>query len=152
MNPASAEFLRNLALSRKGTKREPFSAEWKENLSIAHIGIPSSLKGKERPEIQGENHWNWKGGKTAETKRIKQSINWKNWRGDVFNRDNFTCQECFVRGGYLEPHHIIPLRQTLRRAFEVKNGITLCRPCHMMTMGREEDFIAHYAAMTSLTV
>lgn len=79
----------------------------------------------------GERHWNWKGGKAA---RIRQKgrdgSEAKRWRYAVYKRDDYTCQHCFNRGGYLNAHHIKPWNQYLLSRFEVANGLTLCRPCH----------------------
>ena len=57
------------------------------------------------------------------------------WRLKVFQRDNFTCQECEQRGGSLESHHIIPFKDLFgtsieHRIFDIDNGITLCQKCH----------------------
>ncbi len=37
----------------------------------------------------------------------------KNWIRSVMERDNFTCQRCGVRGGRLEVHHEVPLRDII---------------------------------------
>lgn len=68
--------------------------------------------------------------------RMRSWISWKVWRKKVFKRDGYKCIDC-GKGGYLEPHHIIPLKENLKEAFNINNGITLCRPCHEMTMGKE---------------
>ena len=75
---------------------------------------------------------------------FRNSSKWKEWRTRVFTRDKHTCQECLQIGGKLEPHHIIPLRITTEKVYEVNNGITLCRPCHQKTIFREEDFSDKY--------
>ena len=129
--------------------------------SCARKGVPSPMKGKKASEetrkkqslakigIRGEDHWNWKGGeKNRELKkRMRQWSEWKEWRSSVFTRDSYSCRECGSKNCYLEPHHIIPLRETLSRAFDKNNGITLCRPCHKKTMWREEDFANKYFAL-----
>lgn len=57
----------------------------------------------------------------------------KVWRESVFERDDFTCQECGVRGTYLEADHIKPWAYFPDLRFELSNGRTLCRPCHDKT-------------------
>ncbi len=96
-----------------------------------------------------ENHPRWKGGVTSEKHRLRGKTEWKEWRAAVFARDDFTCKECGVRGAYIEPHHIIPLRSSKERLFDIKNGITLCRPCHQKTMWKEEVFADRYFALTT---
>lgn len=98
-----------------------------------------------------EKAWNWKGGITTERKKIKHSDKYKNWRSNVFIRDNFTCQKCFKKGGKLEAHHIkrfiillgeaknfLPLFNLFEAAmlysplWDLMNGITLCKECHKL--------------------
>lgn len=55
------------------------------------------------------------------------------WRKSVFERDNYTCQVCNVRGTYLEADHIKPWAYFPELRFELSNGRTLCRPCHDKT-------------------
>lgn len=83
------------------------------------------------------------------SRKVNQSFQWKDWRKSVFERDNYTCMECGVRGGYLEPHHIIPLRKDRSLLFTIRNGITLCRPCHKKTMGKEHLFEEKYSSLVS---
>lgn len=82
-------------------------------------------------------------------KKIRQSFQWKDWRGAIFKRDNWTCKECGVKGVYLEPHHIIPLRSDVNKLFDINNGITLCRPCHRKTIWKESDFVEKYSALVA---
>jgi 5-methylcytosine-specific restriction endonuclease McrA len=55
------------------------------------------------------------------------------WRKEVFVRDDYTCQECFVRGTYLEADHIKPWAYFPKLRFELSNGRTLCQKCHNKT-------------------
>ena len=55
----------------------------------------------------------------------------------VLVMDNFTCQFCKKRGGYLNVHHIEPIhsidvnnRESLKKFYNLENLITLCRECH----------------------
>lgn len=75
----------------------------------------------------------WKGGRTAETKCRRTSAAYREWRTAVFERDNYTCQMCGKRGGYLEAHHIKEACNYPELIFEVENGQTLCHECHKLT-------------------
>jgi 5-methylcytosine-specific restriction endonuclease McrA len=55
------------------------------------------------------------------------------WRKSVFERDNYTCQVCKQRGGYLEADHIKPWAYFPQLRFDMSNGRTLCRACHDKT-------------------
>lgn len=79
---------------------------------------------------QRERHWSWKGGISEQNALIRQSGEYKQWRRFVFDRDNFTCQECGVRGGDIEAHHISHFAGDKDRRFDINNGTTLCVKCH----------------------
>lgn len=86
-----------------------------------------------RQKRSGVNHYNWKGGITPVNKKIRMSSEYKLWRKAVFERDNYTCQKCNVRGVYLEANHDLPFSLFPDLRFEVLNGETLCKSCHSLT-------------------
>jgi hypothetical protein len=118
--------------------------EWKKKMSDISKKIGS---GKRLIHKKGEDHWNWKGGITLLQEKTRKCFQYRQWRSDIFTRDNFTCQECGFRGKYLAAHHLKPfsviLREnkitTLKEAltceelWNLNNGITLCRDCHKKT-------------------
>jgi hypothetical protein len=106
--------------------------------------------GKKRPNISGENSGSWKGGITPWKKALRNALEYRAWRRLVFARDNYTCQECGKYGGYLESHHIVPLKETTEFMLDINNGITLCRPCHVKTMGKEKLFEKKYSLIVSM--
>lgn len=81
-------------------------------------------------------------GKRCEDKKIRQSWAYKLWRKAVFERDDFTCVECGVRGGVLNADHIKPFALYPELRLEVSNGRTLCVNCHLKTdtWGRGQMF------------
>lgn len=81
----------------------------------------------------GENHPRWKG-TTPQNKLARASLEYKLWRLAVFERDNYTCQFCGNRGGYLEADHIKQFAFFLDLRFDITNGRTLCQPCHATTL------------------
>lgn len=83
--------------------------------------------------VASGKHNLFRDGKSSERKLLKNSMQWKEWRTQVFERDNYTCQDCSQRGGRLHPHHIKPFSEFIELAFDVDNGITLCEPCHRKT-------------------
>lgn len=78
----------------------------------------------------GKRSGNWKGCKRGELKRLRELIEYKNWRNAVFERDNFTCQQCGKRGVFLNAHHIKSFKNFPELRTELSNGITLCVHCH----------------------
>jgi hypothetical protein len=73
----------------------------------------------------------WKGGKTPRNKHYLSRPEYKNWRNKVFERDDYTCQECGERGVFLEAHHKKSWAKYPELRFVVDNGVTLCRDCHI---------------------
>lgn len=98
----------------------------------------------------------WKGGITPLRYAIRGLLECKRWRIAVFERDSYTCQECFTRGGKLHAHHkkefslilqeflktysqfspiedketLVRLAMTYAPFWDVDNGVTLCKTCH----------------------
>lgn len=75
----------------------------------------------------------WRGGLTDENRRLRNSVKCDDWRRAVFGRDNFTCVQCGTRGGRLHADHIKPWSLYPDLRFDIGNGRTLCKPCHMKT-------------------
>ena len=78
---------------------------------------------------------NWRGGNNQRLYRRKElsRLEYKNWRKAVFERDNYTCQFCNVRGGTMHADHIKPWRYFPELRYELSNGRTLCVKCHRTT-------------------
>ena len=106
-----------------------FTKERKEKMAKAQLGrkIPLEIRRK----LAGENHWNWKGGRTS-LKNLRKSFEYKLWREAVFKRDNFICQMCGKRGGKLQADHILSFTAFPTLRLSIDNGRTLCRKCHYL--------------------
>lgn len=86
------------------------------------------------PKQSGESHWNWRGGVSSENRRFRGTKAYKDWRESVFRRDNYTCQDCGIRGGvYLQAHHLKPFSNHENLRLSLDNGTTLCIDCHKKT-------------------
>jgi len=83
---------------------------------------------KKRPGNSGENHHNWQGGISSENIRIRNSIEYKQWRHTVLVRDNNACIECSAKDN-LRVDHIKPFYLYPELRFDVDNGRTLCKNC-----------------------
>ncbi len=145
-----------------------WSPEWRQMMSENNLGFTSNtgrthinkgqhlspsteLKkgnkpwntGKPNPYFTGPNNPKWKGGIYPEHLKVRHSPEMKQWRKDVFERDNYTCTECGRnrKAGdrvILEADHIKPFAKYPELRLDLKNGRTLCRKCHlkMPTHGR----------------
>jgi len=101
-------------------------------------------KGKRLPQISGSNNHLWKGGITPLRRQIRTSAKYNQWRGNVFERDRYTCQLCNKSGCYLEVHHKKSFNEVIeennvdsleksygcKELWDINNGITLCINCH----------------------
>lgn len=67
------------------------------------------------------------------------SPEYKKWRIAVFKRDNYTCQICDQHGGNLNGHHIYKVSDYPELIFEVNNGITLCKDCHIHKVNNHKE-------------
>jgi len=167
----SKESIKKISESKKGqiawNKGIPFSEESKQKMSESHQNISEETrqkmsesqlgkivwnKGIKCPETSGENNGMWKGGITTLTRQIRCSFEYRQWRSDVYTRDNFICQECGQWGGKLHAHHIKLFASilqkyeitTLEEAIEceelwnINNGITLCKECHRKINHKEK--------------
>ena len=117
-------------------------------------------------KMTGKNNPSWNGGFTSFRKSLHGSSQYRQWRLNIFKRDNYTCRECFKRGGYLEAHHIkriiIIIREAIPnykdlRGFQIKNrlieyeplwdlnnGLTLCLNCHKKECKKDKKIIMKY--------
>jgi 5-methylcytosine-specific restriction endonuclease McrA len=116
--------------------------------------VAQKRKGKKLPKKwvdsirQGKKRYHDKIGRiTGLIKLIKNTENYREWRKAVFERDDFTCQKCGVRGNRLAPHHLKAISDILKinkiktveeainckELWDVNNGITLCHDCHKKT-------------------
>ena len=92
-----------------------------------------------------ENHYNWLGGITAETRRIRNHSEYLKWAKDIKKRDEYQCQICGEVGGALNSHHIKPFSKYPELRFDINNGITLCKECHSKwTLKQEEQWESYF--------
>lgn len=110
-------------------------------------GKPAYNRGITNPNISGDKSPFWKGGITPLRIKIRNSFEYRQWRSDVFTRDNFTCQMCGVYGVELNADHIksfsliifdnkvtsIDGARKCSEFWNINNGRTLCVPCHKLT-------------------
>lgn len=145
----------NKGLTRETDIRVALSEETKRNISKAGKGRTAWNKGispsegtkhKISKSTRGKNGNNWKGGITSLILLVRSNYKNRQWRSDVYTRDNFTCQMCGdYKNGELFVHHIESLSSILQKheittldealnceeLWNINNGITLCEECHI---------------------
>lgn len=102
-------------------------------------------KGKTFTKILGKKHWNWKGGKTPSNVKLRNSIEYKQWRWEVYRRDNFLCVNGGIaHGSRLNADHIRPWLIYPELRLSVDNGQTLCESCHKAKTKQDRKFIREF--------
>jgi 5-methylcytosine-specific restriction endonuclease McrA len=150
--PFSEERRKNMSLAHKGkipwNKGKHLSQKHKMSLKKSHIGNKPSEETKQKMRLaqKGEKHPRWKGGISTLNNKIRTSYEYRQWVSDVFTRDNFTCQKCNKRGGYLHAHHIKKFSKIIeeyqiktmeqvlncKELWNINNGQTLHKKCHII--------------------
>lgn len=104
------------------------------------IGVKNPMYGK-----RGKASPQYKNGKyTAKKKRYWGTSEYQQWRKTVYERDNYTCQDCGDnKGGNLNAHHIKPWVGFPKLRYAVSNGVTLCAKCHRIAHSSIKPEIAH---------
>jgi len=124
----------------KKTKELWKSTEYREHMKEAHKGIKQSKETIEKrvSKFKGIKHHNWKGGITPINDKIRKSFKYKLWRRKIFERDEYTCKWCKNKSGngkaiILHADHIKPFALFPELRFDIDNGRTLCKDCHITT-------------------
>lgn len=130
----------NKSPERSKLARKKAKAQWAnpESRKLLKQGIRKRSQSdtwRSSPHFQrGTNHPRYTGGRrkrAIEYSRYKYKV----WRTTIYERDNYTCQDCGKRGGKLNAHHIKPWKQYPSLRYEISNGITLCWDCHKKAHG-----------------
>jgi len=104
------------------------------NLTVTRSAIGSWVRkgGATRKAYQsGEKAHNWQGGVNTVADSIRNSQEYIAWRTSVYERDNFACLCCGKVGGRLHAHHILAFSKYPALRFDINNGSTLCKKCHI---------------------
>lgn len=114
--------------------------QWKKHSKRSILKMKKSLKWK--------TPWNkWMIWSTSLAKKIRNSEKYKQWRSNVFQRDKWTCQTCYMRWIELNAHHIKEFAKIIKEnniktieeadkceeLWNTNNWVTLCHRCHKLT-------------------
>lgn len=116
--------------SRKCKYEAGHSEEARKNISKGRTGVPQPVRGS------ASNFW--RGGTTKGRDRFRNGQTLV-WRAAVYERDQYQCQHCSLpgkkkigtRGIGLDTAHLKPFARYPELRYDVDNGITLCRSCHI---------------------
>jgi 5-methylcytosine-specific restriction endonuclease McrA len=143
------EYVKTNGSWNKGKKRPDISGSnhpnWKEKITcqceecgkLFEVSPSRSNKARFCSKLCDTNNRNH--GKTSEHEAIRKSAAYRLWRTSVFERDNYTCQDCGARCGnghavVLHADHIKPFAIFPELRLDPSNGRTLCSNCHKKTI------------------
>lgn len=157
-NYSEAAFLLNYSGKNNPFYGKTHNKTTKKHFRDINIGkkLPLKTRLKISNAITGKNNPNYIDGRTPVIISVRHLVEYENWRKQVFERDNYTCQECGQRGGDLESHHIKPfivvfneflmkynqfsptedkevlimLAKKHNLFWDINNGKVLCKKCH----------------------
>lgn len=122
-------------------------------LSAFKKGSTPWNKGKKMPEISGENNYQWIDDRTKLQKyndinKDRRSSMYRDWRKQIWLRDNFKCKianpDC---KGRLEAHHILSYTDYPELRYDPNNGITLCHAHHPRKRAEEQLLIPTFMGL-----
>uniref|UniRef100_A0A6M3M857 Nuclease associated modular domain-containing protein n=1 Tax=viral metagenome TaxID=1070528 RepID=A0A6M3M857_9ZZZZ len=116
------------------------SSEYRRHMSKIHEG-----------KMVGKDNSAYIDGRTPLVQRVRHCRKYKEWIKSVFEKDDYTCQDCRKRGIKLVAHHrksfsriwtenkIETYKQALdcKELWNIDNGKTLCIDCHRRYNTRE---------------
>jgi len=149
-------------------KIKHLTEEWKMNISKGNKGKIRSEEARMKYKMcqKGAKNSQYINGNYCRKldKNIRETKEYLRWRSDVFKRDNYICQNCGISGCYIEAHHkkafvlifedflkeyqsldmkidkdvLCLLAVRYKPFWEIDNGLTLCRNCHINTRKRSD--------------
>jgi hypothetical protein len=160
-----------MSISKVGLKRKPHSEMTRLKMSNSSIGKKKSPKhiqnirkakklnptrywfGKKRLDMTGENNPNWIIDRSKLAKRQERNDTaYKEWRRQVWLRDNFKCKidnpNC---SGRIEAHHILGWMEYPELRYQVNNGITLCHAHHPKRRAEEKRLVSEFQELVSVS-
>ena len=106
--------------------------------------------------LAGDKHYKWKKDRNSLLKYAgseeRRSPAYKDWRKQVWLRDNFKCKidnpDCC---GRIEVHHILSWRDHQELRYEINNGITLCHAHHPRKRAEEKRLEPLFMELVSVS-
>jgi len=135
LEEASKKHSESMMGKNKGKHIERFGAKKTKEIAI-----------KKSASSKGKKHWNWQGGKSFE--EYPQEFN-NSLKEKIRKHDGYHCQECFRHQNELRTKSNKPYKLPVhhidynKNNNEEKNLISLCRPCHLQTNYKRQDW-THY--------
>lgn len=88
---------------------------------------------------KGENAPNWRGG----SDKFTATPEGREWREQVFEEADYTCEDCGRTNCRLNAHHIEGRSESPEKKADPDNGSCLCLPCHARVHFEQGDMGAY---------
>lgn len=150
----SAKRLSGLVKLKGKTYEEIFGIEkakaMKEKMRLAKLG--KKMPWNSKLGMKGELSPRWIKDRTKLAKRQKRNdMAYKEWRFNVWKRDNFKCRMADDNcAGKIIAHHILGWSNFLEKRYDITNGITLCRHHHPRKRADEIRLISTFNKLIEL--
>ena len=119
-------------------------------LQKSHLGQIPWNKEIKVPQITGKNHPRWKGIKYKRCIHTTNTLEYRNWRNSIFQRDNYKCKINNQCKGQLQAHHILNWTDYSELRYEINNGITLCQVHHPRKRAEEKRLSPYFQDLVSV--
>jgi 5-methylcytosine-specific restriction endonuclease McrA len=143
-NKRVMEKIYNTNIEKYGSQIASQSQQVKEKIKktmLEKYGVSNYSKTSMfRESMRKENNPRYKDYIPKRERTERRWPEYREWRFSVFARDNFTCQCCGDHnytgrnGGsiWLEAHHLYNYADNKDKIFDLDNGVTLCKACHLL--------------------
>ena len=120
------------------------------------MGIPNKSKGIKRSQCSGKNHYRYISDRSIYLKNRehdpeKLKLEYRNWRLEVYKRDNYKCRinNCDCAGRIIA-HYILGFTKFPELRYNINNGITLCLFHHPLKRIEEQRLIPFFQQMVEV--
>lgn len=91
------------------------------------------MRAQRKGKFTKEKNPMWNPNKTDEERKYQRGYfheGYNDWKQQVKEQANFTCDICGQRGGRLHAHHLNDYHTHKELATDINNGVCLCEHCH----------------------
>lgn len=114
-------------------KTKIYSKKLIDQWSKKHTVISADIEYRKRMSCVKQNILidEFKDFTTTEQERERIKIQSMGLSKQCFERDNYTCEKCNIRGSTLNAHHLNSFDKFPEQRFDLDNLVTLCKTCHI---------------------
>ena len=102
--------------------------------------------------LAGKKHYRWIEDRSKLAKKQERNDSaYREWRLNVYKRDNYKCRICNEDcSGRIIAHHILGWSKYPELRYDVNNGITLCQAHHPLKRAEEKRLTPYFEELVSV--